>query len=77
MLRTSPLVAAVRDYYLICVPVNVPVLMKVTVGGRDYLCHSNGIRISNTRVQKFRVPMEVLDKAREYRVTYGFKGISV
>lgn len=69
-LRTAPVVCAVSDNYIICVPVRRKVLMSVTVGGRDYYCHSNGIRRSDVAVQKFVVPMKELDKAKAYTVTY-------
>lgn len=70
MLRGTPVVCAVSDKYIICVPVNRKVLMSVTVGGREYFCHSNGIRRSDVSVQKFTVPMKELDSARSYTVKY-------
>ena len=69
-LRGYPVVCAVKDRYLICVPVNKPVLMSVIINDKEYFCHSNGIKISDTAVQKFNVPMEELDKAKKYIVKY-------
>lgn len=69
-LRGTPVVCAVKDSYLICVPVNKAVLMSVTVNGKEYFCHSNGIKISDTPVQKFTVPMSELDAAKKYTVKY-------
>lgn len=70
VLRSTPLVAAVGDRYIICIPVKKQVLMSVKVGAKTYYCHSNGIRITDADVQKFEVPMEELDKACSYTVTY-------
>lgn len=70
VLRGTPVVCAVLDKYIICVPINKKVLMSITVGEKNYFCHSNGIRRSDVNVQKFTVPMEVLNKAKKYTVTY-------
>ncbi len=69
-LRGTPVVCAVNDTYLICVPVNKPVLMSVEINGKEYFCHSNGIKISDTSVQKFKVPMTELDEAKKYTLKY-------
>lgn len=69
-LRGFPVVCAVKDRYLICVPVNKQVLMSVIVNEKEYFCHSNGIRVSDTSVQKFDVPMSELDKAKKYTIRY-------
>lgn len=65
-----PVVCAVGEDYIICVPVKRDVLMSVEVGGETYYCHSNGVRISDTKVQKFTVPSECLNNAKKYTVTY-------
>lgn len=70
VMRCDPLVAAIDDYYLICIPVRRPVLLSISVGERTYFCHSNGIRISDAKVQKFKIPMVELDREKAYRVTY-------
>lgn len=70
VLRCDPLVAAVDDRYIICIPVKKHVLMQIDVGEKHYYCHSNGIRISDADVQKIEVPMSELDNAREYTVIY-------
>ncbi len=69
-LRGTPVVCAVLDKYIICVPVNRQVLMSIIVGDKEYFCHSNGIRKSNIPVQKFTVPMKELDRVRSYTVRY-------
>lgn len=70
VLRTYPVVCAVRKNYVICVPVKKNVLMKLEVNGKFYYYHSNGIRISSTDIQKFTVPMKELDKAKKYKLIY-------
>ncbi len=70
ILRGTPVVCAVSDKYIICVPVQANALMVVNAGGKDYYCHSNGIRKSDVTVQKFIIPMAVLDEAGAYTVTY-------
>lgn len=70
ILRGTPVVCAVLDTYVICVPVNKKVLMSITVGDEEYYCHSNGIRRSDICVHKFIIPMKALDAARSYTVTY-------
>lgn len=69
-LRTAPVVCAVNDNYIICVPVRRDVLMKINVAGVDYYCHACGIRRSSVAVQKFTVPMKELDRAKAYTLTY-------
>lgn len=70
ILRSGPVVCAVNHEYQIMVPVNCETLMRVTVNGREYYCHSNGVRRSDCPVQRFIVPMEELDAAKEYTLHY-------
>lgn len=67
-LKYGPVVCAVGHNYIIMVPVRNSVLIKVDVGGKEYFNVSNGIRIRNSYVQKFTVPMAELDNAKEYTV---------
>ena len=52
------------------VPVNCETLMSVTVNGKEYFDHANGVRRSSCPVQRFAVPMEELDEAGEYTLRY-------
>ena len=70
ILRSGPVVCAVNRDYHILVPVNCETLMSVTVNGREYACHSNGVRISDCPVQRFIVPMDELNAAQEYTLHY-------
>lgn len=63
-------VCAVGRNYVICVPVNKEVLVQAEVDGKTYYCESNGVRKSGTRVQKFVVPAEALDRTKRYKITY-------
>ena len=65
-----PAVCAAGKNYIICVPVSAPVLMSVFVNGTEFTNDSCGVRISSCHVQKFTVPMPLLDKAGEYTVQY-------
>ena len=65
-----PAVCAVGKNYMICIPTPVPVLMSVFVAGEEYTNDFCGVKISSCNVQKFTVPRSVLDRAREYTVTY-------
>lgn len=69
-LKTCPAVFAVGKTYQIMVPVNSDLLFSVTVGGKNYYDHSNGIVRSSTRLHRVSVPMEVLDAAGAYTVNY-------
>lgn len=70
ILRAGPVVCAVDREYRIMVPVNCETLMSVIVNGKEYFCHSNGIRRSRCAVQKFTVPMAELDAAKAYTLRY-------
>lgn len=69
-LVTTPAVFAVKDHYQIMVPVKSDVLFWVSVNGKKYYDHSNGVLRSSTRIHKVSVPMTELDKAKEYTVYY-------
>lgn len=66
----GPVVCTVGSDYIICVPVKKKVLMKIEVGGEFFYCHSNGIRKSDTKVQRIVVPSEKLNKAKKYTIIY-------
>lgn len=68
--KTTPIVYAVGDEYQVFVPVNVPTVMWVSVNGKNYYDHSNGILRSDVTVHKMTVPMQELDRAGEYTVCY-------
>lgn len=70
IMRCNPVVTCVGTDYVIFVPVNTNVLMKIRVGEKYYFNHCNGVRISDTRLQKFTVPMAELNRSRSYCVIY-------
>ena len=70
ILRGGPVVCAVDRYYQIMVPVRCETLMRVTVNGKDYYDHVNGVRRTSCPVQVFTVPMRELNEAGEYTLRY-------
>ena len=66
--KYSDAVFAVGHSYQIMVPVNCDTLFWVTVNGRDYYDHSNGIIRSAVRMHRVSVPMQELDTAGAYTV---------
>ena len=68
--KTCPAVFAVKNNYQIMVPTKSDLLFWVTVNGKNYYDHSNGIIRSSTRMHRVNVPMHELDAAGEYTVTY-------
>ena len=70
ILRNGPTVCAVGREYQIMVPVNCDTLMSVSVNGKVYDNHANGVRRSDCAVQRFCVPMSELDAAGEYTLIY-------
>lgn len=68
--KTCPAVFAVKNDYQIMVPVKSDVLFWVTVGGKNYYDHSNGIIRSSTRMHRVNIPMSELNRTGEYTVTY-------
>lgn len=69
-LKTCPAVFAVGDEYQIMAPVKSDLLFWVTVGDKTYYDHSNGIIRSSTRMHRVHVPMNALNAAGSYTVTY-------
>ena len=63
-----PTVCAVEDRYQIIVPVRFNMLLSVKVGEKEYFNHSNGIKISSSKIQRVSVPMEELDREKNYTV---------
>lgn len=70
VLRGGPVVCAVENNYNIIIPVKRDALISVIVGDKVFNNHSNGIRRSDTKVHKFVVPMELLNKEKQYTVKY-------
>lgn len=68
--KTCPAVFAVKENYQIMVPTKSDVLFWVTVNGKNYFDHSNGIIRSATRMHRVNVPMSEIDAAGEYTVSY-------
>ena len=69
-MRCYPSVYAFRDFYRIFACFNCPALVWVRVGEKTYYDHSNGVLRSNSPIHSVEVPMEELDRAREYTVCY-------
>lgn len=63
-----PTICVVGDKYQIIIPVKYEMLLSVRIGEKIYHNHCNGVRISNTRIQRVTVPISVLDKAKEYEI---------
>lgn len=63
-----PTVCAVGNEYQIIVPVKFNMLFSVKVGDKEYFNHSNGIKISTTKIQRVKVPMAELDREKKYTV---------
>lgn len=70
VLRYAPAVFAVKNEYLITVPVHASILFWVRVGEHTYYDESNGILRSDTELHRVRVPMEVLDAAGKYTICW-------
>ena len=68
--ETAPVVYAVRDRYVIIVPVKEETLMWVKIGDEEFYDESNGILRSATVTHKIEVPMAVLDSKKEYTVCF-------
>ena len=65
-----PAVCAAGENYIICVPTPVPVLMSVFVGEEEFTNDASGVKISSCDVQKFVVPISLLDREKQYTVVY-------
>ena len=69
-LKSLPAVFAIGENYQIMALARTDVLFWVTVGGKDYFDHSNGIVRSSCVAHRVNVPMAALDEAKEYTVHY-------
>ncbi len=69
-MKTCPAVFAVGKNYQIMIPFNCETILWITVGGKKYYDHTNGVLRSMTRVHKVIVPMDELDKNKEYTVCF-------
>ena len=67
VLRFPPAVFAVEDEYQIMV-IASDTLVRIRVGDQFYSDHVNGVRPSRKTVHRFRIPMDVLDKAGKYEI---------
>jgi len=65
-----PTVFAMKDTYQIFMPFSCEVIVWVKVGENIYYDESNGILRSNTNMHRVEVPMEELDRLRQYTVVY-------
>ena len=70
LFATFPAVYAVKDRYIITVPVNAESVMWVKVGRKTYYDDSNGVLRSASRTHKMEVPMKALDAAGKYTVCW-------
>ena len=68
MWKVTPAVFVVGQEYQIMIPTECECIMKVEIGGKTYYDASNGIMRSKRLVHKVTVPMEILNKAKSYRV---------
>ena len=67
---TLPIVYAVKDSYQIIVPISTETVMWVEVGGKCFYDDSNGILRSSRSTHIVKVPMELLNTAKQYTVWY-------
>ncbi len=65
-----PAVCAAGKNYVICVPTPAPVIMSVFIGGEEFTNDVCGVKISSCSVQKFTVPVALLDREKSYIVSY-------
>ena len=63
-----PAVYAVRDRYVITVPVSAESVMRVDVGAKSYYDDSNGILRSSSRTHIIELPASELDREGKYTV---------
>ena len=70
VVETFPVVYAVKDRYVIIVPVKEETTMWIRVGDEEFYDDSNGILRSATVTHKIEIPMEILDEAGEYTVCF-------
>ncbi len=69
-LTTAPAVFAVKDKYQIMAMARSELLFWVTVNGKNYYDHSNGVIRSKEVIHRVTVPMKELDSAKEYTINY-------
>lgn len=65
-----PTVFAMKNTYQIFMPFSCEVIVWVRVGENTYYDESNGILRSGTNMHRVEVPMEELDRERQYTVIY-------
>lgn len=68
MLQTAPAVFAVENEYQIMVPVEKECLFWVRVEDKEFYDESNGILRSRSMLHRTHVPLELLDRTKEYTV---------
>ncbi len=68
MKHRKPTVFAVGNTYQIMLPCEKPTLMWVSVNGKCYYDHINGVLRSDTKIHRVTVPKEELDSAGAYKV---------
>jgi len=66
----APTVFAVGQMYQIFIPFNCEVIVRIRVGEREFCDESNGILRSGNPIHQIEVPMELLDAAKAYTVSY-------
>ena len=64
----APAVFAIEDEYQIFIRLKNKALVWIEIDGEKYYDHSNGVLCSSNAVHKVRVPAEVLEKAKHYKV---------
>ncbi len=67
---TTPIVYAVGKIYQIIVPVTCECVMCAEVGGERFYDDSNGILRSSRTTHIVRVPMELLNREKHYKLCY-------
>ena len=67
---TWPTVYAVKNHYVIIVPVKRSTVMWVRIGENEYYDDSNGVLRSASLTHKMEVPGDELNSAREYTVCW-------
>ena len=70
ILKCLPAVFAVKNEYQIFTAFDCAALVKVRVGGEEFYDDSNGILRSNSNIHHVSVPIELLDKEKEYTIIY-------
>ncbi len=68
LLATHPAVFAVGEEYQVMLPLKREALVSVKCGDEEYFDDTNGIIRSKCTVHRVRLPMAVLDAAKEYTV---------